>query len=123
LASDTRELLRRLAAGDETFVRGLLTPAAAGPDAESCGLNRRTKVLVRLSALLAADAPIPALRWAVELASSAGVDDRAVVAALVAAAPDTGWAQVVASAPRLASALDFDPPTQLLNTASGLLSE
>ena len=71
-------------------------------------LDRKTRLLVRLGALLAVGAPTTVLRWAVELASSAGVDEDAVLGTLLAAASVAGSAQVVASAPRLALALGFD---------------
>jgi alkylhydroperoxidase/carboxymuconolactone decarboxylase family protein YurZ len=111
MAAEARDLLRRLAAGDERSLRNVLAPtpefsAEAAPLAAV--LDRRTRVLVRLAALLAVGAPPASLRWAVELAASAGVDEESVVAVLVAAASAAGSAQVVASAPDLALALGFD---------------
>ena len=63
-------------------------------------LDRRTRVLVRLAALIAVGASTESLRWAVELAACNGVDDEAVLDALLAAAAAAGTAQVAASAPR-----------------------
>jgi alkylhydroperoxidase/carboxymuconolactone decarboxylase family protein YurZ len=105
-----RELLRRLAASDE---RSLTTVMAPTPERDpkpqlAPSLDRRTRELVRLGALLAVGASPTALRWAVELAASNGVDDQAVLDALLAAAIATGTAQVVSSAPRLGLALGFD---------------
>jgi 4-carboxymuconolactone decarboxylase len=98
--SEPRDLLRRLAAGDEQSLEiALETPP---------GLDRRTRVLVRLAALLAIGAPTASLRWAVELALATGVGDDAVAAVLVSTAADTGAAQVADSASRLALALGFD---------------
>ena len=65
-------------------------------------------MLVRLAALLALGAPTTSLRWAVELATTAGADDDAVVAVLLRTAPVAGAAEVVAAASRLALALGFD---------------
>jgi len=109
--SDARDLLRRLAAHDD---RSLVTVLA--PTSESTGelgslqtaLDRRTRLLVRLTALLAVGAPTTALRWAVELAASGGISEDAILAALLACASVLGSAEVVASAPRLALALGFD---------------
>lgn len=114
--NEARDLLRRLAAGDERSIRSVFAaafrpggyPSLAGPR-----LDRGTRELVRLAALLALDAPATSLRWSVELASAAGLDESALVAALVTAAPITGSAQVVASAPSLALALDLDPPLRI----------
>ena len=69
-------------------------------------------MLVRLAALLVLDASTDSLRWAVDLASSSGIDDDAVVAVLLAAGPAAGSAQLVASAPRLALALGLEPTEQ-----------
>jgi alkylhydroperoxidase/carboxymuconolactone decarboxylase family protein YurZ len=98
------ELLRRLAAGDESSLRAVLS---AAPPADPA-LDRPTRALVQLAALLAVDAGTSSLRWAVEIASAAGVDDAALVRVLLTAASTTGTAQAVASAPRLALALDVD---------------
>jgi 4-carboxymuconolactone decarboxylase len=104
-------LLRRLAAGDESCLRTVLAPTPefddAGPLAGDA-LDRRIRVLVRVAALLAVNAPTAALCWAVELASTAGADDRALVGVLASAAPAAGAAQLVANAPRLALALGID---------------
>lgn len=72
-------------------------------------LDRRTRVLVRLAALIAVGACTESLRWAVELASTTGADDDALAAVLIAIASAAGTAQLVESAPRLALALGFDP--------------
>ena len=109
--SDTRDLLGRLAANDEGSLRAVLapTPECGDDDAPTAlALDRRTRGLVRLAALIAVDACTASLRWAVELASTTGADDEAVLGALLAAASPAGSAQVVSSAPRLALALGFD---------------
>ena len=109
--SEARELLRRLAAGDE---RSLRTAMAPTPEFDSDyaltkpALDRRTRVLVRLAALIAVGACTESLRWAVELASTTGADDDALAAVLVATGLAAGSAQIVESAPRLALALGFD---------------
>jgi hypothetical protein len=105
------DLLRRLASHDEGLLRHVLRPVPA-PEPEPnnlCALDRRTRTLVRLGALLAIDAAIPSLRWAVELAAASGAGDDALAAVLVSAGGAAGSAQLVASAPRLAQALDLEP--------------
>jgi 4-carboxymuconolactone decarboxylase len=109
--SETLELLRRLAANDEQSLATILAPTpGAGAEQPPFGqsLDRQTRELVRLGALLAVDAGTTSLCWAVELATATGVDERAVMGALISAASAAGAAQLVASAPRLALALGFD---------------
>ncbi len=72
-------------------------------------LDRRTRVLVRLAALIVVGACTESLRWAVELASTSGADDDALAAVLIATGSVAGSAQLVESAPRLALALGFEP--------------
>jgi alkylhydroperoxidase/carboxymuconolactone decarboxylase family protein YurZ len=111
MASEARNLLRHLATSDEDSLRTVLvpTPEFGRSDARTgAALDRRTRVLVRLAALFAVDACTESLRWALDLASAAGVGDDAVVAALVAAGPAAGSAQLAASARRLALAIGFE---------------
>jgi len=108
--SEARDLLLRLAAHDEPSLRAVLAPTPEFDAESELGrpLDRRTRVLVRLAALLAVGASTTSLRWATELASAVGVDDDAVMGVLVSAAGAVGAARVVSSAPRLALALGFD---------------
>jgi hypothetical protein len=111
IASNPRDLLRRLAANDERSLATILAPTP-GAGAEPCPLgaclDRQTRELVRLGALFATDAGTTSLCWAVELATATGVDEEAVMGALISAAGAAGSAQLVASAARLALALGFD---------------
>jgi alkylhydroperoxidase/carboxymuconolactone decarboxylase family protein YurZ len=112
IVSEPRELLRRLAAHDERSLRSAMAPtpeferdyALTGP-----ALDRRTRVLVRLAALIVVGACTESLRWAVELASMTGADDDALAAVLLATGSVVGSAQLVEIAPRLALALGFEP--------------
>ena len=112
VADDTRQLLRRLAANDEACLATVLRPGFASeplhPGAHPL-LDARTTWLVRLAALLALDASTESLRWAVDLASTAGAGEDAVAAVLVATGSAAGSAQLVQSASRLAVALDYEP--------------
>jgi alkylhydroperoxidase/carboxymuconolactone decarboxylase family protein YurZ len=114
IAIAPRELLRRLAAGDEDSLRAVLQSAPDLADDHAAGgsmLDRRTRLLVRLGALLVLDAPTDSVRWATELASTAGAGEDALAAVLLATGPTAGSAQLVASASRLAAALDLEPDT------------
>jgi len=111
VVSEARDLLRRLAAADERSLQKAMapTPEFDGDYAlTKPALDRRTRVLVRLAALIAVGACTESLRWAVELASTTGADDDALAAVLVATGSATGSARLVESAPRLALALGFD---------------
>ena len=104
----TRELLRRLAASDEASLAAAFSSAGSGSDDIVLHLDRSTRVLVELAALLATDAPTASVRWAAERAAATGADDEALVGVLLAAGAAVGGAQTVTSAPRLALALDVD---------------
>ncbi len=112
--SEARDLLRRLAAGDERSLRSAMAPT---PEFDrdymltEPALDRRTRLLVRLAALIAVGACTESLRWAVELASANGADDDALAAVLVATGSAAGSAQLVAAAPKLALALGFEVAT------------
>lgn len=109
--SATGDLLRRIAAHDEPCLQGMLSPQArlGQPPVQSPVLDRRTRVLVELVALLTADASTTSLRWAVDRAAATGASDEAVVRVLQNAAGAAGVAQTVKSAARLALALGLDP--------------
>src|ERR1700759_1708333 len=110
--TDAEQLLRGLAAGDESLLRSVL--AASPPNtrfpvmAERRRLPAQTRSLVHVAALLAAGACTTSLRWAVELASRAGAEDDEIVEVLVTTAAILGSAGVVAAPPRLALAIGYD---------------
>lgn len=109
----TRELLRSLSDADERSLEALIDPMPRSSGPCRIVLDRSTRLLVELAALLAADAPIASVRWAVERAGATGVDDEELVGVLLASGPATGAAQTVTSAPRLALALDLDPYVEM----------
>jgi alkylhydroperoxidase/carboxymuconolactone decarboxylase family protein YurZ len=104
IVDEAQELLRRLAASGESGADEVLSSEAG----RRCQLDRRTRALVQLSALVADDASTASLRWAADAAAVAGADDASLVRVLATAASATGAAQTVKSAPRLALALDVD---------------
>ena len=106
-----RELLGRIAAGEEGCLTALLSARARSQPAFSPdwpAMDRRTRALVQLAALLVSGADTNTLRYAVEEASATGCADAAIVRVLLLAAAAAGRAQAVAGAPRLALALDLD---------------
>lgn len=110
--TESEQLLRGLAAGDEDVLRSVLAVAPPGTRSQRPSSGRRlpavTSALVHLTALLAAGASTTSLRWAVELASRSGADDEEIVEVLVITAAVVGAARVVAAAPRLALAIGYD---------------
>ena len=98
------ELLRSLAEGEEVSLPFGARAQARGPSS----LDRATRALLQLCALLITDAPTDSLRWAVENGCASGLDDATLVQVLLNAAPLAGAAQTVAAAPRLALALGID---------------
>jgi len=70
-------------------------------------LEAKTSALVRIGALVVADAAPATYQWAVEIALAGGATDDEVVGTLVAVAPVAGMARVVAAAPEIAIALGY----------------
>jgi alkylhydroperoxidase/carboxymuconolactone decarboxylase family protein YurZ len=100
------QVLERLAAGDEEWLRTVLAPTPGTRLASV--LDRRTRALVQLSALLVMDAPTCSLGWAAETAATRGVDDRVIVHVLHIAASVAGIAATASGAERLALAMGLD---------------
>jgi 4-carboxymuconolactone decarboxylase len=100
------DLLRRLAFNDEKALSMVLTRRRGGGGDTS--LCPKVEVLVKLAALLAVGAATPSLRETVAQASAEGATAGEIVDVLVAVGPTVGLAGVVASAPRLATAIGYD---------------
>ena len=105
MADEIEELLRRLTVGDARLLHALAdAPAGEGRG----GVGARTRGLVRLAALIAADASTTSLRWAAELAWGAGATDEEIVGVLLTVAEAVGLERAVSAAPRLALAIGYD---------------
>lgn len=108
MVHEAEQLLRRLSESEEESLRSVLAlrPAATG----ECGLalTPRVRTLVRLAALVAGDASTTSLRWAVELAWSAGAADEEIVGVLLSIGREVGLPRIVDGAPRLAAAIGYD---------------
>jgi 4-carboxymuconolactone decarboxylase len=101
------ELLRRLALNDEHAVRRAVSESP-GEVGYANVLDPKAAALVRLGALLSVGAATASCRVTVDVARAAGASDEEIVAVLVAVAPVVGSARLVAAAPRLALAIDYD---------------
>jgi 4-carboxymuconolactone decarboxylase len=101
------ELLRRLALNDEKSV-GMVLMSGSSPGGGGMALVPKVDLLVRLGALVAVGAATASLRRTVQLALAAGASEAEIVGVLVAVAPTVGLARVVATAPRLATAIGYD---------------
>ena len=100
------ESLRRLALVDEQCIQSLLGISLR--HAEATGLAPKTHALVRLAALIAMDASCVSYGWAVDAALMAGATADEIMGTLIAVAPITGLARVVAAAPEVAHSLGYD---------------
>jgi 4-carboxymuconolactone decarboxylase len=98
--------LRRLAIGDDAYMEAVVTTERANI-AES-RLDPKTHALVRLGALIAADAAAPSYLDAIETAREFGATDDELAGCLVAVLPPLGAARVISAAPKLGLALGYD---------------
>ena len=100
------EILRRLTMIDEGFVKGR---AGLGLGlAEVSALDARSAALLRLAAAVAIGSPGACLEWSTGRALAAGATEDEIADVLVAVAPVVGLSWVVAAAPEVATALDYD---------------
>jgi len=101
-----QDTLRRVAIIDEGFVEdqaglalGLATASALDP---------KTAALLRVGASVAIGASPVCLEWSAGLALAAGANEDEIADVLLAIAPVAGLGRVVAAAPEVATALDYD---------------
>jgi 4-carboxymuconolactone decarboxylase len=85
----------------------MVLTSAAAPDTDRV-LLPKVDLLVRLGALVAVGAATASLRRTVQLALAAGATETEIVGVLVAVAPTVGLARVVATAPKLATAIGYE---------------
>lgn len=103
---EVERLLRRLALNDEELVGSVLVGEPDG--AHRAALDPKIEGFVELAALLALGGATTSLRAAVQRAVGAGASASEIVEVLVAIGPVVGFARVVSSAARLATALGYD---------------
>jgi 4-carboxymuconolactone decarboxylase len=103
---DREEILRRLTLGDVALIDSLI---AGRPTAGPGGLlDHVGEALVKLGALMATDGSCLTWQQTVAEALDAGLTPDEVVDALIVLAPSIGRTRVVAAAPKLAVAVDYD---------------
>lgn len=102
---DPHEKLRSLARNDAPFIRA----EVAGEPSPSDGakLDRKTRAIARLAALVALDAPDAAYARSVREAIDVGTEPRELVELLISLAPTVGVARIVGAAPRIAAAIGY----------------
>ena len=101
-----QDTLRRLAIIDEGFVT---TEAALGLGQTGItSLDPKTAALLQLGAAVASGSPAACLAWSTGAALAAGANEDEIADVLLAIAPVAGLGRVVAAAPEVAIALDYD---------------
>ncbi len=96
-------LYRRLTIGDRALMSSVFSR-----DLGSEALDGRTGSLVRLAALIVADADAPAYQCAVGEALGAGASPDQITAVLLGVARVAGSSIVMSAAPKIALALGYD---------------
>lgn len=99
------DVLRYVAVNDRRLVSSHPSLDPTGADA---ALGPKSRALVRVAALLATDGSFETYRWVIGDALDAGANPDEIVDVMLAVAPLVGMARVVASAPKVAHALDYD---------------
>jgi 4-carboxymuconolactone decarboxylase len=105
--------LRRLAVRDDRYIDQLLQ--ADDASATIARLDERTHALIRIGALVAANAAPPAYMNSVEAAVDAGASYDQIVGVLITVLPLVGIARVVSAAPNLGLAIGYDVGDALEN--------
>jgi alkylhydroperoxidase/carboxymuconolactone decarboxylase family protein YurZ len=100
------ETLRRLALHDERCIQSVLGMRLDNDEAG--GLDPKTHALVRLGGLVAMGRSPLSYHWVAEAALDAGATAEDVVSTLVAVAPISGLACVIAAVPKVALAIGYD---------------
>jgi 4-carboxymuconolactone decarboxylase len=106
MSADHEERLRRLTLHDDHLIQSIL--AIPPGHVEAPGLDAKSCALVRLGALVALDAARMSYQWGVQWALAAGATADEIVGTLMAVAPITGVARVVAATPEVALGLGYD---------------
>lgn len=108
-----REILRRLAIIDETFVddrAGLRLGLPRSPL-----MDPKTAALVQVGALVAIGSPAVCLEWSTTRALAAGATQDEITDVLLAIAPAVGLGRVVGAVTDVAAALGYDVEAGLVD--------
>jgi 4-carboxymuconolactone decarboxylase len=109
---DYKEHLRRLAVHDDALLEVI---AGERSSFVASVIDQRTEALLRIAAMIVADAAPSSFQHAVTRAHAAGATSDEIVATLDAVAPVTGAARVVRCVPKVALALGYDVEEALLD--------
>jgi alkylhydroperoxidase/carboxymuconolactone decarboxylase family protein YurZ len=115
---DIERTLLKLAIGDDAYIELILGSRTA--NRVESRLDARTHSLVRLGALIAADAAAPSYLEVIESARESGASDEELVGCLIATLPALGAVRVTSAAPKLGLALDYDVAAALEVSGSPL---
>jgi hypothetical protein len=110
--------LRKLTIGDDMYIGSLL--ASERTNLSQSALDPKSHALIRLGALIAADAAAPSYLDALESARAYGTTDDELVGCLIAVLQDVGAARVISAAPKLGLAIGYDVAGALEDAASPL---
>jgi alkylhydroperoxidase/carboxymuconolactone decarboxylase family protein YurZ len=108
---DYRDILRRLAIGDTSFLEESLSEEGSG--AGALGLDQKVVAFARLAASVAIATSPSGYQGHVDAALAAGASMDEIVGVLIAVAPTVGWARSVLAAPPLGLALGYDTDAAL----------
>lgn len=108
VAKETQAALAGISAGRAEVLQAALELREAGVDAS--GLDPLTFSLVKLSVLIALDAPPASYAWQVAEAIESGASPEQILGVLRAVAPQVGGPRVVAAAPEIMLALGLTLP-------------
>jgi 4-carboxymuconolactone decarboxylase len=114
LSASQAAMFRKLTLGDESLMRSLFAETDAATDA----LGDQATSLIRLGALVIADADPPAYQREVRQAVNAGASPEQITSVLYAVARIAGSALVMSAAPKLAIALGYDVDAGLEDAAT-----
>jgi alkylhydroperoxidase/carboxymuconolactone decarboxylase family protein YurZ len=101
-----KQTLRKLAIRDTELIQDILE--RSDRNVARSAIDPRAHALVRIGALVTADAATPSFMDACDEALAAGATREEIVGTLIAVLPLIGVERVVAAAPNLARALDYD---------------
>jgi len=113
---DHKEVLRRLAIGDTSFLDAADYDGPSGPD--DFRLDQKTVAFARLGASVALCASTSGYQPHVDAALAAGASPADVVGVLVAVWATVGLTRVVLAAPALGLAVGYDPESALESQVS-----
>jgi 4-carboxymuconolactone decarboxylase len=108
-----REVLRRLAIVDESFMEAQAGLRLVSPSHQY--LDPKTAALVRVGALAAIGAPGVCLEWSTTRALAAGATEDEISGVLLVIAPAAGLGRVVGAVTDVADALGYDVEAGLVD--------